>query len=547
MSARTDNNGDEINPASEESRTLPYKVLCAIQPNLFIGLGLRWVWIYAIFYSTFSSLLLSNPVFTYSQYPSGIISIIFFIAITLGMGAFSDRITFFITRRRFQVIVALILAASTACLFLSNEFFPIPLIVFADSFNGMASGFLMLIWSEGFRRREPLVILTNSVLSVMLGFIIFRFIIFALPPLVGSALFAIMPLFEIMFLYLTLHGSKAFTQPQQFTVTSRGTKVAAPGLLEIPTFHRLSVQRGKFFLRIGIPFLFFGLALKLLCDLVFRSEIEPSFLGAPWPDFLISTLLPCGIMLILALVFIATNQSDECEQYYRYIIPIASILILVASFQESGHLGTVFTSTSYLCLEFMLWMELCVVSHRYRISPILVAGFGRGALVLGMLVMSLVIFVFFRTQGLIDYGIVYTFSIVMLVVGYSLLPREKDIKSMAVLDLEKDYEGSLEEGGSVSEMAGAKMSASATHTKRFVARCERIANTFLLSPRELDVFFLLAKGRNGAYIAKHLYISEGTVNKHMWRIYRKLDVHSQQELMDMVEEPLTEKKRAQMS
>ena len=49
------------------------------------------------------------------------------------------------------------------------------------------------------------------------------------------------------------------------------------------------------------------------------------------------------------------------------------------------------------------------------------------------------------------------------------------------------------------------------------------------------MFFLLAKGRNAAYVQKELVISEGTVRTHMRNIYRKLDVHSQQELMDLVD------------
>ena len=46
---------------------------------------------------------------------------------------------------------------------------------------------------------------------------------------------------------------------------------------------------------------------------------------------------------------------------------------------------------------------------------------------------------------------------------------------------------------------------------------------------------LLAKGRNAAYIQKQLYISEGTARTHMRHIYKKLDIHTQQELMDLVE------------
>lgn len=71
---------------------------------------------------------------------------------------------------------------------------------------------------------------------------------------------------------------------------------------------------------------------------------------------------------------------------------------------------------------------------------------------------------------------------------------------------------------------------------RFRGKCETVANTYLLSTRETEVLFLLAKGHNAAYIQEQLYISEGTAKTHIRHIYRKLDVHNQQELMRVVEE-----------
>lgn len=71
---------------------------------------------------------------------------------------------------------------------------------------------------------------------------------------------------------------------------------------------------------------------------------------------------------------------------------------------------------------------------------------------------------------------------------------------------------------------------------RFRGKCETVANTFLLSRREAEILFFLAKGHNAAYIQEKLYISEGTAKTHIRHIYRKCDVHSQQDLMRMVED-----------
>ncbi len=44
----------------------------------------------------------------------------------------------------------------------------------------------------------------------------------------------------------------------------------------------------------------------------------------------------------------------------------------------------------------------------------------------------------------------------------------------------------------------------------------------------------MARGRNRDYIQEALVISKNTVKVHVKHIYQKMDVHSHQELIDMV-------------
>lgn len=70
----------------------------------------------------------------------------------------------------------------------------------------------------------------------------------------------------------------------------------------------------------------------------------------------------------------------------------------------------------------------------------------------------------------------------------------------------------------------------------FEARCAAVEKHYQLSPREGEVLRYLAKGRNSAFIQEKLVISQNTVKSHIARVYRKLDIHSQQKLMDFVEQ-----------
>ena len=66
-------------------------------------------------------------------------------------------------------------------------------------------------------------------------------------------------------------------------------------------------------------------------------------------------------------------------------------------------------------------------------------------------------------------------------------------------------------------------------------RCDQLSEAAGLTEREREIFLMLAKGRNTRFIQEQLVISPNTVRSHIKHLYVKLDVHSQQELIDLVE------------
>lgn len=87
-----------------------------------------------------------------------------------------------------------------------------------------------------------------------------------------------------------------------------------------------------------------------------------------------------------------------------------------------------------------------------------------------------------------------------------------------------------------------------TESEIFDAKCAAAAALYKLSPRETDILGYLARGRNAAYLQEKLCISPHTVKSHIYSIYRKFDIHSQQKLMDFIEEyPLSEDELARFT
>lgn len=68
--------------------------------------------------------------------------------------------------------------------------------------------------------------------------------------------------------------------------------------------------------------------------------------------------------------------------------------------------------------------------------------------------------------------------------------------------------------------------------------CDLIANEKQLSPRQRELLGYFARGRDAAYIANALVLSPHTVKSYRKTLYVSLNVHNQQQLIDMVEEAI---------
>lgn len=69
----------------------------------------------------------------------------------------------------------------------------------------------------------------------------------------------------------------------------------------------------------------------------------------------------------------------------------------------------------------------------------------------------------------------------------------------------------------------------------FEKRCLALSETAGLTSRETEIFLLLAQGRNARFIQEKLVVSYNTVKTHVSHIYAKLNVHTHQEVIDLVE------------
>lgn len=86
-----------------------------------------------------------------------------------------------------------------------------------------------------------------------------------------------------------------------------------------------------------------------------------------------------------------------------------------------------------------------------------------------------------------------------------------------------------------AKLDAARAAVAAAEAAPLQAKTEAVAARYDLTSRQAEVLLCLAQGRNASYVAQKFTISSHTAKSHIYNIYNKLGIHSQQELLDIVE------------
>ena len=116
------------------------------------------------------------------------------------------------------------------------------------------------------------------------------------------------------------------------------------------------------------------------------------------------------------------------------------------------------------------------------------------------------------------------------------LREHADTIAAEVADLRARHKDALKDNEKLSAQVDSMREERANAAKQgdINAMCAAIVEDYQLTRREADVLPLLAQGLSRKRIAEELVVEQSTVSSHVVHIYRKLDVHSNQELIDFV-------------
>lgn len=241
-----------------------------------------------------------------------------------------------------------------------------------------------------------------------------------------------------------------------------------------------------------------------------------------------------GMIFAIALSVSITlfARHIDVTSLYRWItIPfVAGIMLAPLANADAAFLTRVLMNAVFTGVEIITMLYFIRLSQRTGRSATYYVGLGAGAAYGGVLAGYLLgdglqQSVQAAAQG--AYGCLMLLGIFALT---SLLIPRRD----ATVD-----EGMLapEERETQAERDTTAVAISYTNeVDALIARRKQVAASHGLSARETEIFLLLAQGRSRPYIRDTLFLSKNTVATHIRHIYEKLGIHSQQELIDLVEE-----------
>lgn len=222
----------------------------------------------------------------------------------------------------------------------------------------------------------------------------------------------------------------------------------------------------------------------------------------------------CGVV-IYAGILTYTKKYIPFGAVQKLALPVTGAICLIICFFQEGFFVLVVEHIALALLSFISisnYLSLVALAAKHEISawamvssgrifiPVgLGVGIGTGYLIVGLL-----------NNPIILYYIMFVVALILAIASsfFSFVVNPVENQELDIDPLGAD---------------------------QYERQCQKIIEKYGLSKREAEMLPLLGRGRNAQYIADAFVVSASTVKTHIYHIYQKLGIKSQQELMDALE------------
>ncbi len=382
--------------------------------------------------------------------------------------------------------------------------------LFGGVFTGVGSGLLCLGYGEIYSKQTPDEVSVEVPLAALIAGIVYA-LSEAMSSLANVALVSLLPLASGIIMSLQSH-----TWHPHHTVKASTTVRPFFG----------------FFLRVGLCTCIVGFADGVI-RLIFMAVAHITPDDFYHPGMLFSSI----VMAVLLIGFLFIWHQSTFRSFYKYItFTIAVSIALTPMFLAAPTWGSLLALTGYNTFNVLTWILLANISYNLKLPATFTFGLGWGFLTVGNTMGQVAGDFIAHTAALslIDLSLASGLTILMILALFVFVLRDNDLVDIQKIPLTVSTDNKSESGTSSNEN-GETSGVDNPHPDSFQSACLKVARKKELTPRETEIMLLFARGRSSTYIQKELCISKGTVTTHLQHIYRKTDVHSKQELLDLIE------------
>lgn len=255
-----------------------------------------------------------------------------------------------------------------------------------------------------------------------------------------------------------------------------------------------------------------------------------------------SLITQCVVMLALLAPVLFVKKAPALESVYKTALPLsaAGFLLLPVIWNGVGGLANACAQLGTLVAGIILW---CIIADTSRVRDLPVTALFLPCMICTSLAQAAgALFGLLRAESLQPGDVSLTaLALAALYVVFlvsTFLFKDRSFKTGERVSALYDAASDASEAASVDTLSAEALLAQQEAV--FEARCEAVSDQAGFTPREREVFVLVARGKTNAVIAKELVVSENTVKFHIKSIYQKLGIHSKVEVAALLDDAPTQ-------
>ncbi|MDR2380430.1 MAG: helix-turn-helix transcriptional regulator [Bifidobacteriaceae bacterium] len=436
-------------------------------------------------------------------------------------------------------------------------------LLFSWTVGGVGAGLLQVLWGERFATNPPRFSLTVAPAAAILTAVV---VALSNSETTLLALF-ILPVISFVLLVLEVDGARFGQQllrrrpalacpetanhDEQHPTDTTDTGVERPddsgrdGVARDPRAPRV-LDRG-----------FDSAVWKLMFSILVFSFICRSFDALPLADAGPFALFGGSVLFALIVVGVtflilaaALKERFNVTLTYRLSLPLMMMGFAVLALFIDSHAATslLLINMGYEFFDILSWILFADVARREGDRQFRVFSLGVAFTFIGMALGNLfgeTLVHFLMDDVTQATSMVLLCMVALVLVAFLVIPEGTVLALAGSLFAERGHGAAEAEGegnaGAPDGIGGKTGTSAGGPTAQSLGSpsldhaCGQVASQYRLTAREAEVLALLARGRTLVIIARELTIANGTARTHIERVYAKLGVHKQQELIDLIE------------